>query len=120
MPGVGAKESEGAMKSRTLFLLTMVGLVLLSNCQSKSPAGKTSISNPNAQRQLPQPERASIAKITGPEAPSAAELIDKYNSRDLGSPGWRRVSMELLTEGALTRSFTVLNIWRADRDHVEM
>ena len=108
------------MNHRTLFLLLVFVFILLSNCQSKSPTGKATISNANTKRQLPEPEKAGIEKITGTDAPNAIELIAKYSSRDLGSPGWRRVRMELLTEGALTRTFTVLNIWRSDKDHVEM
>jgi hypothetical protein len=105
------------MNKRTLILSLLVALVWLNGCQKKSPAGNA-ISIANASRHLPEVEQANVERITGPNAPDAAEIITKYNSRDIGSAGWRRVSMELLTDGALTRAFTVFNIWRTDENRV--
>ncbi len=50
--------------------------------------------------------------------PDAAALIRQYNDRDLGSPGWRRVSLEILTRGEVKRRFVVLTLWKRSRRDV--
>lgn len=102
-----------------IFLALIVGLVWLSGCNYKSPPTYVSNSNASIKREVAEPEKAVIEKISGTEAANAAELVTNYNARDTGSPGWRRVSMELVTNGTLTREFTVVNIWRSEKEQVD-
>ena len=53
-----------------------------------------------------------------PAAGGALSLVRAYNTRDLGSPGFRRVDLRLITDGITTRQFTIVNMWRQDGDEV--
>jgi hypothetical protein len=46
--------------------------------------------------------------------PRAGELIDAHNARSFGDTGWRRVRLELKDGDRVTRSFTVVNLWRRE------
>lgn len=54
------------------------------------------------------------ARLAAPSPEAQPDWIERYNGRTLGAPGWRRVRIDLLAEGVVTRSFTVLNAWRQD------
>ena len=41
-------------------------------------------------------------------------LLRSHNARELGSPGWRRVLLEMRTGTEVTRSFTIWNYWSRD------
>lgn len=64
------------------------------------------------------PEPGKIEAVQGAGVPSVSELISGYNARNFGSPGWRRVSLDLITNGQLTRAFTVVNLWKDDKQEV--
>jgi hypothetical protein len=53
--------------------------------------------------------------LAGPAAEVSARqalaLVAAYNQRPFGNPGWRRVRLELRSGDAMTRSFTVVNVW---------
>ncbi len=44
----------------------------------------------------------------------AVELVEAYNGRSFGNPGWRRVQLELRSGKTVTRTLTVANIWREE------
>jgi hypothetical protein len=48
--------------------------------------------------------------------PSALDLCKAYNARDFGSPGWRRVILELKNDGKTTRTFSILHLWRQQEE----
>ncbi len=45
--------------------------------------------------------------------PKAKAIIEQYNEREVGAPGWRRVRIEMRTHGVLTRTFGIFNAWTA-------
>ena len=108
------------MSNRRQLFSWLILSVLLSGCHSKSTTNNSTVTNANEETKLPKAEVVTLEKITGAESPNASELIASYNSRNSGSPGWRRVSMELFTDGALTRAFTVVNIWHVEKDRAHM
>jgi Outer membrane lipoprotein-sorting protein len=44
--------------------------------------------------------------------PTAESLVQAYNARDFGSPGWRRIILELKNHGKVTRTFSIVHLWR--------
>jgi hypothetical protein len=103
------------MRSRILTPLFLSWIfMLLTGCRSTPVAHNTTPSNTNAGERLAEPEKVSIEKITERDTPEVSKLLDDYNARDFGSPGWRRVLIELMTDGAVTRTFTVVNLWRSE------
>ena len=54
----------------------------------------------------------SAAHAAPPPANKALQLIQAYNGRPFGSPGWRRVRLELKNGATVTRTFVVTNVWR--------
>lgn len=86
----------------------------LSSC-SRSPLPDTSSTSNQAstteQSAKPQVEKADVQALNNETVPTADELVKTYNTRNLGSPGWRRVLMELHTDNRVTSTFTVVNIW---------
>lgn len=65
---------------------------------------------------LPAPGPLAGAAPAG--APSAAEIVEGYNARNFGSPGWRRIVLELKEGAKVTRSFTILHLWERDGSDV--
>jgi outer membrane lipoprotein-sorting protein len=43
--------------------------------------------------------------------PAAESLVQSYNARDFGSPGWRRIYLELKAHSEVTRTFSILHLW---------
>ena len=41
----------------------------------------------------------------------ATELVNEYNSRELGGPGIRQVRLEMSYQGIITRTFLITNVW---------
>jgi hypothetical protein len=53
---------------------------------------------------------AGIA-LTHEGTPDPHHIVDAYNRRPVGALGWQRVSMRLSSNGKLSRTFTVVNVW---------
>lgn len=64
------------------------------------------------------PESPAVEPVAGDAGPDVASLLKGYNGRDVGSPGWRRVSLELLNGVEVARSFTVVTLWEGRGDEV--
>jgi len=96
----------------------ILGSIHLSACSKTANAPRTS-ATPNQTNTTDQSRKLEIEKADlkpiNETILSADELIKAYNTRNLGSPGWRRVLMELITDNRVTSTFTVVNIW----DHFE-
>ncbi len=45
---------------------------------------------------------------------AASDLLAAYNQRDIGSPGMRRIRLELRDQGKLTRRFDIAHAWQHD------
>lgn len=93
------------------FLPGLCVWLLLAGCRSV-PVSKSSIPA-GIEKQAPKPQKVNVEKLTDAEILPASSLITTYNSRNFGSPGWRRVSMELINDGTVTRSFEIINLWRS-------
>ncbi|HRC85190.1 MAG TPA: outer membrane lipoprotein-sorting protein [Thermoanaerobaculia bacterium] len=52
--------------------------------------------------------------------PRALRLVDAYNQRNFGDPGWRSVQLDLKSGETITRSFVVDNLWRLQGETVRM
>src|ERR1051325_10078867 len=96
----------------------ILGSIHLSACSKTANAPRTS-ATPNQTNATDPSRKLEIEKADlkpiNETIPSADKLIKAYNTRNLGSPGWRRVLMELITDNRVTSTFTVVNIW----DHFE-
>jgi hypothetical protein len=49
-----------------------------------------------------------------PAADQARKLIETYNDRSFGNPGWRRVRLDLKNGEEVTRTFIVTNVWQEE------
>jgi hypothetical protein len=63
------------------------------------------------------PASGATAGATG-EAADALRLVEAYNSRNLGSPGFRKVRLDLRNYETVTQTFTVINVWRREETGV--
>jgi hypothetical protein len=52
------------------------------------------------------------------EAVTAAGLVQEYNSRPIGSPGVRRVRLEMRNEGRVARIFDIVHAWQESTHEV--
>lgn len=103
-----------------LWGLTVTLLSLSSfGCNSKSTTANQDAPKAEAVARLSPPEMPVINKVADADGRDAADLIKEYNSRNFGSPGWRRVFLELLTGADVTRTFTVVNLWEHDGETVK-
>jgi len=93
--------------SRLIQFLCLCSLVL-NGCHSP-PANNISLPPANGKQTAPP---VQVERLAESETVQAASLIAAYNARDIGSPGWRRVSMNMVTDGSVTRSFQIINLWR--------
>jgi len=50
----------------------------------------------------------------------AAELVNRYNLRKTGSPGWRRVAVLFRSGNSTTRAYTISNFWSTRGDTSRM
>lgn len=102
------------LTSHITSVLLIASAMLATACESSTTA-ITSNSGTDQTVVLPQPEQGNIEKLPdNARQPSLTNLLNFYNSRNLGSPGWRRVTLELVTNREVTRSFTVVNLWRSE------
>lgn len=58
----------------------------------------------------PAPAAAAEAGTAGGAA--APELLERYNARDVGAPGLRRIRLQLHNDGTLTRTFDIAHAWQ--------
>src|SRR6185436_9346734 len=58
------------------------------------------------------PLPAGQVNSAGQVHPTAESLIQTYNARDFGSPGWRRIFLELKHNSQVTRTFSILHLWK--------
>ncbi len=61
---------------------------------------------------------AKDAPATPNATPNANTIVQSYNARNFGSPGWRRIYLELKNQGKVTRTFTILHLWRQKEGEV--
>jgi hypothetical protein len=98
---------------RHILLFAALGLSLsLSGCYSGSVALGSKGPAEGAPSASASPEAVREERSAGPSLPDARWLVTQYNSRNFGSPGWRTVYLELVTDGSVTRAFTVINLWK--------
>lgn len=57
---------------------------------------------------------AAWARAAPPPADPALKLVQAYNDRSFGHPGWRRVRLELKNGPVVARTFVVTNVWREE------
>lgn len=57
-------------------------------------------------------------QLTSDSAPATGDLVGAFNSRPLGSPGVRRVRLELESGSTITRTFGVVHAWRESSEAV--
>lgn len=112
------------MKASTVRILCP-GLIAFSLAGLLSTACNSTQTNKPLMRaeteiKAPKPEKVDLEKLSEANPPSASAVIAAYNSRKYGSPGWRRVMMELYNDDELTRSFEIINLWRAYEGEVSM
>lgn len=53
-----------------------------------------------------------------PSSSPALTLVNAYNARQIGSPGWRRIFLELKNQGKVTRQFSILHLWHQDEREI--
>ncbi len=100
----------------SLLLTSLLCGLPLSGCSAKrTDASQTRISVPK----ISLPEPSKVEPFQGCGAPYTLGIVNAYNARDFGSPGWRRVSLDLITNGQTSRSFTVVNLWKNERNEVK-
>jgi hypothetical protein len=98
--------------TRLLLVCLLLTLPLYGCAPQTTGAGKPL---PDSQGDTPSAQsEVVIERLAYAELPDPVALVSAYNSRNFGSPGWRSVHMELMTEGTLTRSFTVTNLWKSE------
>jgi hypothetical protein len=105
------------------FRLLLISLTPLLACGCR--AESVGPAEPPATKTLDAPapsiaESIAIEPVPERDAPDAKTLINVYNSRRVGSPGWRRVVLDLRHETEVTKSFTVVNLWSSDENEVRM
>lgn len=100
--------------------LVPVVLVALALCGCRSGASEVGAppSGEAPRREAATPESPVVEKLEGPDGTDVGAVVAGYNARNLGAPAWRRVSMELVTEGAVTRSFSIVNLWQQEGEEV--
>ncbi len=59
----------------------------------------------------PAPAAPPPQPAAAPTAPTAAQLVQAYNQRNFGLPGWRRVHLQLVTDRQVTQQFTILHLF---------
>lgn len=93
-----------------------LALVVFTGCRSQPPPDNSS--RAVAPNSVNGPARVQV-EAGAPEANiDATKIVSAYNARNVGSPGWRRVVLDLFTGDSVTRSFTVVNLWHSQADMV--
>jgi hypothetical protein len=97
----------------SLLFVCLLMILPLYGCGSPTTSAGKTILEAQGDKPYAQSE-VVIERLTYAELPDPVALVNAYNNRNFGSPGWRSVHMELMTEGTLTRSFTVTNLWKSE------
>lgn len=131
VPGLALLRSPFKMKLKQAYkaplcLLAALLPYLLAGCgtpsagapQRASAADEAAAAPAEEARVLDGPQPVEVEKVSEAQRPDPSGLVRAYNARNLGSPGLRGVTLELITEKRLTRSFTVYNFWKRERDGV--
>jgi outer membrane lipoprotein-sorting protein len=63
---------------------------------------------------LPLLVAAAALTTAAAAAPPALKVVEAYNHRSFGNPGWRRVRLDLKSGAKITRTFVVTNVWRQE------
>ena len=103
------------MKTFSAYLIGLILAVFLSpfsGCGAKPARQSQPGAGPAPDRAARVAQQAHIEEVKGLTPPDAIDLIKAYGSRNTGSPGWRRVLLELLDDGEVTRALTVVNLWK--------
>ena len=99
-------------KRTTILFMCVMSLVSLVGCSKRIQSSSTSSPSSELTSQKLEIEKADLQPLTGNSIPNANELIEAYNNRNYGSPGWRQVLMELVTDNRVTSNFLVVNLWQ--------
>ena len=93
--------------------------LLFAGCRREATTAKESVmAKIDTAAALRQPEDGTIEPVANAEQKDALAFVKDYNARDMGNPGWRRVSLDLLNDSRVTRSFVVVNLWESRADTV--
>lgn len=106
------------LNSKLYFIALLMVFPIFAGCASKPATAHQTASDARETRIIAEPEPAQIEEPIAPVKPDATRLVAAYNSRNFGSPGRRGVTLELITDNKLTRTFTVYNFWKQERDEV--
>ncbi len=106
------------LKIKAVLISLVVGLLGLAFAGCGSQLSTKNSNSQTIPMRLYEPERVLVEPLSANADADASKIVAAYNSRNFGSPGWRRVVLELLTDGAVTRTFTVVNLWRSHDDNV--
>lgn len=104
--------------SKLLFFVVLMVFPVVAGCGSKPATAQPEAPDESALRIIAEPESPQIKEAPATLKPNAAALVAAYNARNFGSPGRRGVTLELITDNKITRSFTVHNFWKQERDEV--
>jgi hypothetical protein len=101
------------------LLLILIAPLLACGCRAES-VGTT---EPRATKTINDTspsiaEPVSIEAVPERAAPDVKAIVNAYNFRQVGSPGWRRVVLDLRHETEVTKSFTVVNLWNSGESDV--
>ncbi len=102
------------MRLNTLFILPVIASLVLSGCQASSKLASKSPPQSTAEKKISAPESANVEPLENPDGITARQIVARYNDRNSGSPGWRRVALQLFTDGIVTREFSTINLWRSE------
>ncbi|HVF88520.1 MAG TPA: outer membrane lipoprotein-sorting protein [Blastocatellia bacterium] len=105
------------MKNRSMLqhilLFAAFSLALsLTGCYSGAATAGSKGAINGAEPRDARPEAVKEESPNQSSLPNAQRLVTEYNNRNFGSPGWRTVYLELVTDGSVTRTFTVINLWK--------
>jgi hypothetical protein len=103
------------MRLNTFFILLAIASLVLSGCQASSKLASKSLSQSIAEKKVSAPESVKVEPFENPDGITAEQIVTRYNERNTGSPGWRRVTMQLVTDGNVTRDFSLINLWRSEK-----
>jgi hypothetical protein len=81
-------------------------------CRQRTSRSNTNAGSTEAVSRKVEIEKANLQPLGDDSAPTADELVQAYNKRNEGSPGSRRVLMELITDNHVTSTYLVVNLWR--------
>lgn len=102
------------MNISTILLRGLVAVALscwAGGCRASTTPALSAAETARETATIPEPESPPVEPVAGDAMPDVASLLKGYNGRDFGSPGWRRVSLELLNGLEVTRFFTVVNLF---------